>query len=401
MLWPRHFGADRNDPRYPRTALSDRGHDGTAVQPLDPPASVCWDGPRWRGFGLPLLRVGTLLRPSAVVGEDGGVTTHVLFADTTFPVASVALRSALPHATVEVIEVGDRSDERWSAEVLVPLMARVDGAAMDRIDGLRLIQQWGAGLDGVDVAAATARNIAVGNVASKTSGNADSVAEWCVMGALILSRHLGELQQAISTGAGWGAPIGQALLGRTAGIVGLGGVGQALATRLRPFGMRLIAVTRRPQLTTASEFGLEWLAGLEDIPGLLRRSDYVFLCLPLTTGTEHIIDAAALSLLQPTAYLVNAGRGGLVDDAALLAALNDGRLAGAALDVFAHEPLDPASPLLRQAHVLATPHVAGVTDISYEATARRLADVVQRLNIGQSLDHCVNWSDLSNRFYSI
>jgi len=324
----------------------------------------------------------------------------VLFAGRTFPAASDALRGTLLQTTVEVIDLDDGGDDRWSAQVLVPLMTPVDGVAMDRVEGLRLVQQWGAGLEGVDVAAATERGIAVGNVASTTSGSAESVAEWCVMAALVLSRRLGELQDAISTGAGWGAPIGQALLGRTAGIVGLGGIGQALATRLKPFGMRLIAVTRRPQSRTASDLGLDWLGGLGDLRTLLRDSDYVFLCLPLTAETEHMIDAPALTMAKPTAYVVNAGRGGLVDEDALLGALDDRRLGGAALDVFAREPLDPASPLLSHPHILATPHIAGVTDTSYQATAQRLADVIQRLNARAPLDHCVNWNDLSSRFYS-
>lgn len=327
------------------------------------------------------------------------MTMQVLFADSSFPAAAVALRDALPQAAVEVIELSD-GDKRWSAQVLVPLMTRVDATAMDRIEGLRLIQQWGAGLEGIDVAAATERAIAVGNVASADSGNAASVAEWCVMAALVLSRRLGELEHAISTGAGWGAPIGRALLGQTAGVVGLGGVGQALATRLGPFGMRLAAVTRRPGSISAGALGLEWLGGLDELPTLLRHSDCVFLCLPLTTGTNHIIDAQTLTLVQPTSYLVNAGRGGLVDEDALLAALSDGRLAGAALDVFAREPLEPASPLLRQPRLLATPHIAGVTDISYQGIARRFADVVQRLDAGHPLDHCVNWDELTSRFYS-
>ena len=106
--------------------------------------------------------------------------------------------------------------------MLIPAMARIDGQIMDRIAGLRLIQQWGAGLEGVDLGAAAERQIAVANVPSAGTGNAESVAEWCVMAAIALSRRLPELEKNIRQGGAWGGPIGRGLRGRTAGILGLG-----------------------------------------------------------------------------------------------------------------------------------------------------------------------------------
>ena len=120
----------------------------------------------------------------------------VLFAGGTFPAAKDALRAVLPEARIEVAEVNGAMDHALAADVLVPLMSRIDGAVMDRVQGLRLIHQWGAGLEGVDIEAATTRGIAVGNVASTATGNAESVAEWCVMAALILSRRLPDLDRA-------------------------------------------------------------------------------------------------------------------------------------------------------------------------------------------------------------
>jgi phosphoglycerate dehydrogenase-like enzyme len=314
----------------------------------------------------------------------------VLFADHTFPAAPDFLRQALPQARIEVGDLSRPGEQ--ATEVLVPLMTRIDGAAMDRVAGLRVIHQWGAGLEGVDVAAATARRIAVGNVPSSASGNADSVAEWCVMAALALSRRLPSLAESLREAAVWGGPLGQAMLGRTAGIVGLGGIGQALAARLAPFGVRRMAVTRQPD---ARREGLvDWLRGLDGLPELLAGSDYVFVCLPLTQDTAGLIDAGALARMRPTAFLCNVGRGALVDESALLAAVSAGRLAGAALDVFGREPLPAASPLLREPRILATPHIAGVTDVSYTAIARYLAGVVCRLAARQPLDSCVNWAQL-------
>nr|WP_282572337.1 NAD(P)-dependent oxidoreductase [Roseomonas acroporae] len=286
-------------------------------------------------------------------------------------------------------------------------MTRVDGALMDRIDGLRLIQQWGAGLEGVDIEAATARGIAVGNVPSTLTGNAESVAEWCVMAALALGRDLLRLlaRMRAAGGAGgnatiadWGAPTGQALLGRTAGIVGLGGIGKALAARLRPFGMRVVAATRTPDPAAAAALGLAGVTGMDGFARLLGESDYVFLCLPLGPATRHVMDAAAFAAMKPGAFLVNVGRGGLVDQDALLAALEAGRLAGAALDVFTPEPLPAASPLLARPEILATPHIAGVTDWSYTRAAGEMARAIDACLAGAAPTHAVNWAAVRGRW---
>lgn len=301
---------------------------------------------------------------------------RIVFAGPEFPAAREYLTAALPGASITCVADDPHWPEHAAAEVLVPLMARVDAAFIARIEGLRLIQQWGAGLEGVDRATATAQRIAVGNVPSTESGNADSVAEWCVMAALALSRRLRRLETEIRSGSSWGGPIGRSLSGKTAGIVGLGGIGTALAHRLEAFGMDLVAITRRPSAVRAAQCRLRWLKGPEALPELLTSSDYVFLCLPLTTDTSHLINAAALKTMRENACLINAGRGGLIDEMALSRALEEGRLAGVGLDVFASEPLPAEHELLGHEVVLATPHIAGVTDASYTGIAERLADVV-------------------------
>jgi phosphoglycerate dehydrogenase-like enzyme len=323
------------------------------------------------------------------------VQITIVVAGIGFRVVQDFLRQAVPEARCEMIDSAVLRTAGFDAEVLIPAMARIDGTMMDRIRGLRLIHQWGAGLEGVDIAAATARRIMVANVPS-TGGNADSVAEWCVMVAIALSRRLPSALETIRNGSGWGAPIGRALCGRTAGIVGLGGIGQALAVRLRPFGMRLIGIKRRPDPALASRLGLAWLGGLERLPELLRQSDYLFLCVPLNDQTRGLIDGAAFALMPPEACVINAARGGLIEHQALLRALSEGRLMGAGLDVFEQEPLDPLSPLLSRADVLATAHIAGVTDVSYRSIAHALADNLHRLKAGEPLKNCVNW-DASGR----
>lgn len=306
------------------------------------------------------------------------------------------LRQVLPEAVVELVAPHSLLESERDAIVLIPVMSRISGAVMDRIAGLRLIQQWGAGLEGVDIDAATARGIAVANVATTGTGNAESVAEWCVMAAIAASRRLPQLEQVIRDGSRWGGPIGQAMWGKTAGVVGLGGVGQALVQRLMPFGMDVVAATRRPDPHTATRLGLAWLGGLAELPVLLARSDYLFLCLPLNEQTHGIIDAHALALLPAQACVINAGRGGLLDHEALLDALATGRLAGAGLDVFDQEPLDPRAPLLTRSDIVATPHIAGVTDAAYHGVATRVAGNIRRLLAGETLHDCVNPPDIGS-----
>jgi phosphoglycerate dehydrogenase-like enzyme len=309
---------------------------------------------------------------------------RVVVAGTGFTAVRQFMTEALPDVVLDMIDVTALRANRHTADVLIPAMSRIDGALMDRIHGLRLIQQWGAGLEGVDIAAATDRNIAVANVPTAGTGNAESVAEWCVMAAIAISRRLPVAQQSIRAGGTWGTPLGRALMGRTAGIVGLGGIGQALAARLRPFGMRLIGLQSRPDAAVTERLGMEWVGGPERLPELLRQSDYLFLCVPLSEHTRHIIDEAALATLPAQACIINAARGGLLSHQALLRALA----------VFEQEPLDPASPLLGRPDVIATSHIAGVTDVSYRGIARGVVDNIVRILAGQPPHNCVNWDAL-------
>jgi phosphoglycerate dehydrogenase-like enzyme len=316
-------------------------------------------------------------------------------AGTGFAAVRQFLIEALPDAQLDQVEVATLRAKGHAADVMLPAMSRIDGALMDRIEGLRLIQQWGAGLEGVDIAAATERKIAVANVPTPGTGNAESVAEWCVMAAIAISRRLPLAQETICTGGTWGTPLGRALMGRTAGIVGLGGIGQALASRLRPFGMRLVGLQRRPEPALAERLGMEWVGGPERLAELLRRSDYLFLCVPLSEQTRQIIDETALAMLPSQACIINAARGGLLSTEAMLRALAEGRLIGAGLDVFEQEPLDPASPLLGRADVIATSHIAGVTDVSYRGIARGVVANIVRILAGQAPLNCVNWEALA------
>jgi len=315
---------------------------------------------------------------------------RVVVASPAFAAIAQYLPRFLPEAEVVFAGQADLPHQVETAEVLIPSMARIDEALLRRARRVRLIHQWGAGLEGVDLEAATRLGIPVANVPTAGTANAESVAEWCVMAALVLARRLDEARAVARSLSAWGHPPGLSLVGRVAGIVGLGGIGKALAPRLRALGMRVQAVKRTPDPALAERLGLEWLGPMDVLDRLLATSDFVFLAVPVTAATRGLIGRRELAMMGPGAFLVNPARGALVDEKALLEALEEGRLGGAALDVFTVEPPPSDHPLLRHPRVLATPHVAGVTDASYTDIARHVAANVRRVLEGRLPVPCAN-----------
>jgi phosphoglycerate dehydrogenase-like enzyme len=151
-------------------------------------------------------------------------------------------------------------------------------------------------------------------------------------------------------------PLGE-LAGTTLGLVGLGSVGSAIAVRARPLGLRIVAARRRPSSDPAPA-DAQW--GLDRLDELIAAADWLVLSPPLTAETRHLMDARRIALMKPSAVLINLGRGALVDEPALIAALESHRIAGAALDVFAEEPLPASSKLWAMPHVIVTPHISGL-----------------------------------------
>lgn len=270
-------------------------------------------------------------------------------------------------------------------DVLIPTMCRVTREILEGADRLRLIQQCGAGLEGVDIAAAWERGIQVANVPTDISGSADSVAELGIYLMIGLSRHQRAMAQSLAEGR-MGAPRGIALSGKTVGLVGLGGIGRALVRRLKGFDVRLIGIRRSGGAAEVPDLGMEWVGGPEDLEILLAQSDYVVLCLPASPQTLHLMNRDTLCRMKPGAYLINLSRGALVDRDALEWALASGVLAGAGLDVFWEEPPDPRDPIFSH-NVLATPHVAGSTDISMRGIVKVVADNLRRLAAGEAVLH--------------
>jgi lactate dehydrogenase-like 2-hydroxyacid dehydrogenase len=237
------------------------------------------------------------------------------------------------------------------------LTDRVDAELMDAAPNLRAISNYAVGVDNVDVEAATARGIPVGNTPDVLT---ESTADLALALMLAIARRLAEGEAFVRAGrwATWepALMLGRDLHGATVGIVGYGRIGRAVGRRLEGFGCEI--------LTTARSGGVP-------LTELLERSDFVTLHTPLTPQTRGLIDADALHRMKPTAYLVNTARGPIVDTNALAHALQGGEIAGAALDVTDPEPLPGDQPLLEAPNLLVVPHVGSAT----RATRAKMADM--------------------------
>jgi phosphoglycerate dehydrogenase-like enzyme len=237
----------------------------------------------------------------------------------------------------------------------------IDNSVLERLPELKVIGKYGVGLDMIDLAAMCAHGKRLGWTAGV---NRRSVSELVIASAIAVLRHLPAAQREVLSGT-WRQHVGGNLSGRTVGIVGCGHIGKDLVPLLRAFGCPILVhdIVEFPDFY--AEHGIEAL----DLPGLLRRSDVVTLHVPLNDSTRGMLDAHMLSMLKPTAVLINAARGGLVDEAALKQMLRERRLAGAAFDVFELEP--PADQeLLALPNFLVTPHIGGSSQESILAMGR-------------------------------
>jgi D-3-phosphoglycerate dehydrogenase len=267
-------------------------------------------------------------------------------------------------AGVELLPPASESpDEPWRAvgeadAVIASSRLRYDRAMMGRAPRLQVIARTGIGVDNVEIAEATRRGIAVCNTPDAPS---QSTAEHAIAMLLALAKGLRPAHQALARGERrdfFATHRGIELKGRTLGLIGLGRIGALVAGLAKALGMRALAYDPFLDATRCAALGAEHAPTLD---AALAASDAVSLHMPLTESTRGIIGAAQLALMRPGALLINCARGGMVDEAALLAALESGRLGGAALDVFASEPPPADHPLLLRDDVIATPHVAPAT----------------------------------------
>jgi D-3-phosphoglycerate dehydrogenase len=231
---------------------------------------------------------------------------------------------------------------------------RIDRAALEAADRLKVIARYGVGVDNIDLAAAAEKSIVVTNT---PFANASSVAELTIGLLLALARSLPTLVAQTKAGQ-WPRTTGLTLEGKTVGLIGLGAIGKQVALRLRCFGCRIVAYDPAADATFAAAYGVT-LGSLDEV---LRQADFLSLHVPLTPETRGMVNAGFLARMKPGAFLINTARGEIVDEAALLKALQSGHLRGVALDVFSQQPPNPQNPLLALPQVIVTPHCGAHTD---------------------------------------
>jgi phosphoglycerate dehydrogenase-like enzyme len=276
-------------------------------------------------------------------------------------------------------------------DALLVLGPRITASTLAANDRLTLLARFGVGYDSVDVDACTAQGVLL---TITPDGVRRPVASSVIAFLLALSHGLVAKDRLTRAGR-WADRmdhIGVGLAGRVLGIVGLGNIGREVARLARPFDLRILASDPHVTPEQAAEAGAE----LVDLSTLLRTADFVSLNCALTAETRHLLDADRLALMKPTAFLINTARGAVVDQAALAAALRERRIRGAALDVFAREPIDPEDPILRLDNVIVSPHAICWTDESLREIGRSACASVLDVAAGRVPRHVVNPAVLSS-----
>lgn len=259
---------------------------------------------------------------------------------------------------------------------------QIDASALDTAESLQVIARYGVGLDGVDLAVATAKGIVVTNT---PGANAQAVSELTIGLMLSLARQICAGNQAVRQGE-WPRYAGVGLQGKTVGLLGFGTIGREVAARLRSFGCQLLATDPNVTAPEAEANG----ARLVPLAQLLSDADFISLHAALLSETRGIVDRDFLQRMKPGSFLVNTARGELIDEDALLQALQEGRLAGAALDCFSQEPPVESNPLLRMPQVVVTPHTGAHTDQAMNRMGRMALESCLAVLQGERPEHVVN-----------
>jgi D-3-phosphoglycerate dehydrogenase len=286
----------------------------------------------------------------------------VLVTPTSFGRCDSGLKETLENQVGEVIY--NPTGRPLSSDELIPLIAQVDGyiAGLDTIDRrviaaanqLKVIARYGVGVDQVDLETAREKRIVVTNTPGANSG---SVAELTIAFILMLARNLPIALQATKASE-WPRLHGAILSGKTIGLIGFGEIGKQVALRLRCFDCNLVAYDPFVSEQEASHFGVQLLSRVE----VVTQADYLSLHCPVVSLTRAMVNNDFLNLMKPGSCLINTARGELIDETALLNALNSGGLAGVALDVFTKQPPNKDNPLLSHPKVIVTPHMGAHTD---------------------------------------
>ncbi len=313
----------------------------------------------------------------------------VLVTDSVFPSLDTE-RRILAQVGAELVAMQARREEELlgpveDADGLLVCFAPVTARVIARAGRCRVIARYGIGVDNVDVAAATARGIVVTNVPDYC---VEEVSDHTLGLLLACARRVVSLDRKVRSGR-WDArdavPI-RRLSGQVLGLVGFGKIARQVARKARALGLRVVAFDPYVEPAVIREEGVEPV----DLRTLAERSDFISLHAPLTPQTQGLVDEAVLRWMKPTAYLINTARGRIVEERALVRALREGWIAGAALDVLPQEPPPPDHPLLHLENVILTPHVAFYSEESLQELQRKAAEEVARVLVGKPPRYPVN-----------
>ncbi|XP_024021067.1 uncharacterized protein LOC21391680 [Morus notabilis] len=324
--------------------------------------------------------------------------TRVIFCGPHFPASHNYTRQYLqdyPFIQVDEVPLDDVPKVIENYHLCVVKMMKLDSHIIARAKEMKLIMQFGVGLEGVDINAATKFGIKVARIPGDVTGNAASCAEMAIYLILGLLRKQNEMQIAIKERK-LGEPVGETLVGKTVFILGFGNIGIDLAKRLRPFGVKIIATKRSwtPHLkdsflsdgqSDVDDDLVDEKGSHEDIYQFASKADIVVCCLRLNSETVGVANKSFISSMRKGALLVNIARGGLLDYEAVYHYLQSGHLGGLGIDVAWTEPFNPEDPILKFNNVLITPHVAGVTENAYRCMSKIVGDVAIQLHQGHTL----------------
>jgi len=282
-----------------------------------------------------------------------------------------------PEALKEIIKDYDAIVVRSATNLTMDIISAAEK--------LKVIGRAGVGLDNVDLEAATQKGIIVMNT---PGGNTISTAEHTMSMILALSRNIAQANASTKKGE-WKRSkfMGVELYNKVLGIVGLGRIGREVAKRAGSFGMKILAYDPFLSREVAESLGIE----IMELKELLQRSDYITVHTPLTEETQHIISEKEFAIMKKGARVINCARGGIIDEAALINALKEGKLSGAAIDVFEKEPLSPDSELLKLDNVVTTPHLGASTEEAQVNVAIEVAEIVRDALLGRGIRNAANY----------